>query len=229
MTTNNLFVFWTGSNPLSSARQRCLNSIITTSECNLQLITPENLDSWISYPLHPAYHYLSLTHRSDYLRAYFMHFHGGGYSDIKLNDHSWAPFFQLLQHNESLLMVGYPERRPQDVASDSSYIRSQFSSLPGMGRFIFRPNTELTQRWLSAVHLKLDHAYSLLISSPGNYHPRAIQGGVHQNRLLSLVYKHSKYPFKWNSLLGEVLHPLAYEFRPSLSLALPYPNITNYR
>ena len=48
-------------------------------------MTPANLQDWVvaGHPLHPAYNDLSLVHRSDYLRAYLLHHHGGGYCDLK--------------------------------------------------------------------------------------------------------------------------------------------------
>lgn len=61
------------------------------SGVEVKLITPKNLNNYLlpDFPLHPAYDYLSLVHKSDYLRCYFMHFHGGGYSDIKPNYKNW--------------------------------------------------------------------------------------------------------------------------------------------
>lgn len=49
------------------------------------LITLDSLPPWIDpeIPLHPSFDHLSTIHRSDYLRCYFMHVHGGGYTDIK--------------------------------------------------------------------------------------------------------------------------------------------------
>ena len=54
------------------------------SGCNIILIHDGNLHEWIiPGTLHSSYKYLSYTHRSDYLRCYFSHYYGGGYSDIK--------------------------------------------------------------------------------------------------------------------------------------------------
>ena len=59
---------------------------------DLVLVTPDNLGEWLvdDSPLHPAYEDLSLIHRSDYLRGYLMHHHGGGYIDIKQPLGSWV-------------------------------------------------------------------------------------------------------------------------------------------
>ena len=55
------------------------------------LITPNNLNDYIvkDDPLPEAYNYLSLVHKADYLRTYFMYHYGGGYADIKRYQHSW--------------------------------------------------------------------------------------------------------------------------------------------
>ena len=77
-------LFLTGHNEMSANRQRCLASMKENIGVPLILITPDNLQEYIldSHPLHEAYPYLSNVHKSDYLRAYFMHHHGGGYADI---------------------------------------------------------------------------------------------------------------------------------------------------
>ena len=85
---NNIYIFWTGDNEMSENRKKSIENLKNTCECNIILVTPLNLKSYIlsSQPLHEAYQYLSYTHKSDYLRTYFMHFIGGGYSDIKKNN-----------------------------------------------------------------------------------------------------------------------------------------------
>lgn len=47
------------------------------------LITKDNLSTFIKpeFPLHEAFPYLSAVHRSDYIRAYLMHFYGGAWHD----------------------------------------------------------------------------------------------------------------------------------------------------
>ena len=70
---------------MSDKRKKCLDSIKQNIGVKVILITPNNLDKYIlkDYPLHKSYKYLSEVHKSDYLRTYFMHHYGGGYTDIK--------------------------------------------------------------------------------------------------------------------------------------------------
>ena len=80
-----IYTFWTGNNPMSESRQSHFELLKLVSGVEVVLITPNNLSEYIlpEYPLHHAFKYLSLVHKADYLRCYFMHHYGGGYSDIK--------------------------------------------------------------------------------------------------------------------------------------------------
>lgn len=231
MTDKRLFIFWTGPNRPSRARHRCIYSLLANSKVNIQLVDSTNLSDWITSPLHPAYNYLSLTHRADYLRAYFMHHYGGGYSDIKTCLFDWSPYFDLLNTNPDSLMCGYPECRPTDIASDNPLIRAAHSRLPGMGHFIFKPKTLLTLTWLTNVESILSHHLDTLMKFPGTYHPRATSTSYHgHNPLLYISFLRKRYPFTWNQLLGSVLHPLSYQtLQSSLLLTMPRPCTKNYR
>ena len=231
MTEPNIFLLWTGSNKPSSARLSCIYSYLSRSGVNITLITPDNLQDWLTAPLHPAYPFLSYTHRADYLRAYFMHHHGGGYSDIKRCGFNWRPFFELLSSSGSALMAGYPENSPKDVASNDLQIRKCFSSLPGMCHFIFKPQSSITTRWLSTVEAILSAHIDILSENPGTYHPRATRFSYHgRNPLLRLLYARNKYPFYWNQILGSVLHPIMHQSSMNEKLLLmERPIVRNYR
>ena len=199
---------------MSANRINCLNSLRTSSLCEVNLIHQDNLCDWIiDDTFHPAYKYLSYTHRSDYLRCYFSHYHGGGYSDIKHCSFSWLPYFSTLASDPNIFMLGYPERRRKDVAIYPLSLKLPHMIIPGMGQFIFKPRTSLTSAWLQSVHNILDMNYVYLQKYPGTYHPRAINGGVHTRNLLhKLKYCDSQYPLLWNEILGSVLHPLLYSY-----------------
>ena len=80
-----IYCFWTGNNEMSDNRIECLENLKNVSECNVLLITKYNLSNYIlsDVPLHPAFQYLSETHKADYLRTYFMHFYGGGIKKLR--------------------------------------------------------------------------------------------------------------------------------------------------
>ena len=53
--------------------------------------------------MHARYRDLHVVHRSDYLRAYFLHFFGGGYTDIKEPIGSWAAAFDRFDASSAWL------------------------------------------------------------------------------------------------------------------------------
>lgn len=217
---------------MSIQRRRCLDSFYANSCSNVVLVESHNLSRWLVSDLHPAYYYLSFTHRADYLRCYFMHHYGGGYSDIKFCSFDWRPYFKQLALSGGMnYMCGYRERRAKDVASTCDYIQSAYRSLPGMGHFIFRPYTPLTFKWISCVHSCLDGLLDRLAKHPGTYHSRAVFGGVHGLDLWpNIRHFGSLYPLQWNSLLGSILHPIAFEYQANLCLSMPYVDtISDYR
>jgi hypothetical protein len=68
-----IFIFRTGTNEMSFRRVHCINALKEQTECNICLVTVDNLHEYIldEYPLHPAYPYLSETHKCDYLEPLF--------------------------------------------------------------------------------------------------------------------------------------------------------------
>lgn len=161
-------------------------------------MTPDTLHRFIlpDQALHPAYENLSLVHRADYLRAYFMHHHGGGYSDVKAAYHDWSPAFATLTDPASDHWVtGYPEPNFQAVAFLQGRLgrdlRAQSRRLPGCGAFIMRPRTRLTAEWLAEVERRLDYHSERLARHPGN-----IWGD------------NAGYPIFWTEILSEILQPL---------------------
>lgn len=189
---------WTGEYPMSARRTENLASLRRTlAPIPVELVTPENLHEWMvpGHPLHPAYPLLSLVHRSDYLRAYLLHHHGGGYSDIKSPSDPWDRAFAACAE-PGAWFVGYPERStgwvaqlPRELGRD---LRRHYRIVPGGSAFIARPGTTLTAEWLAEVERRLDYALPLL-----QQHPGGVRNEV------------DEYPFGWNDLLAKVLHPLA--------------------
>lgn len=225
---NNIYCIWSGNNDMSDNRKNSLQCIIDNSGCNVILVSPKNLKDFEikSHPIHPAYEYLSLTHRSDYLRAYIMHHHGGGYSDIKYNKFNWTKYFDLLNNSSHVLFIGYQERQPQHIASDDPKIIRSFNMLCGCGHFIFKPNTLFTSLWLNKINSILSLKISLLKKYPGHHHPRATTGGVHGT---PGIHTDSKYPLGWNEILGKIIHPLMYNFKNQYLYSMPYPNLYFYQ
>ena len=103
-----LFVFGLDLNPMSSNRSNALSTLPNT---NLSVfINQDNLSSWIpeNALLHPAYEYLTPIDRGDYTKCYFMHNHGGAYTDVKVIEDSWLTSYEEL-FNSEYLINGYKE------------------------------------------------------------------------------------------------------------------------
>lgn len=223
-----IFCIWSGNNTMSDNRRLCLDSIITNSGVKVELINPTSLTKFVQskYPIHEAYEYLSFTHKADYLRAYLMHHHGGGYCDIKFINFKWTPYFQILNNSNSLF-IGYQEMANEHIASDDPSIRNRFFELCGVCHFIMKPYSDFTTQWINELHYILDQKLDLLKEHPGLYHPRAVFGGIHE--AIDDQHKDSQYPLQWNEILGKIIHPLMCNYIGQFYNNMPYPNLHSYR
>jgi len=206
-----IFCFWTGSTEMSENRRNCLTTIK-----NCKLITPSNLDQYIlkTYPLHPAYQYLSEVHRADYLRTYFMHFYGGGYTDIKLQSGDWTEHFEKMASGK-YDACGYKEIGPNGAGHES--VRSKSEDLIGNGAYIFKPNTAFTKKWYTGMRQYLDEILPILIHNPA----RDARDCVEHN-------PGTTYPIGWSRMLGFIFHPINYEFHENVVQDLPQPLFYHY-
>lgn len=220
-----IYCFWTGNNEMSYNRKRCLDSM-NKSEFPIILITSKNLESYthIDFPLHPGYEYLSLTHKSDYLRCYFMHHYGGGYCDIKEINTSWNGAFKDIE-DPNCHVNGYQEIGPTGVAPVGgelySVLKQNYKSLIGCGSFICKPKTIFTHEWISELHKKLDTYYPILKQYPAKY-PQD-QRGMFFNG------EHSKYPIAWTEIMGNIFHPLCFKYNNHIKQTVPPCIFKSYR
>ena len=234
-----IFGFWTGENPMSDKRKAGWKSFGATGLKPI-LVTGSTIDAWIvpDHPLHPAYPFLSPVHRSDYLRAYFMHLHGGGYADIKPQSGSWLAAVERIERSRLLWGGGYREVRggtvwlqnapimgrqhvlshrvPRMVASAATLaMRAARPLLIGNGAYFFKAGSPLTCAWLVEVERRLDLMLPALKHAPAD-NVRARLGDA------------NGYPVPWSGIHGDVLHPLALRFAHRLSRDLPRPSFTDY-
>jgi FkbM family methyltransferase len=210
--------FWTGTNPLTDNRLRCIHNMNLTvgTGVSVTLITQTNLEEYIipGHPLHPAYKYLSETHRADYLRTYFMHFYGGGYADIKEQGGSWSTAFDMINNNPNIWISGYPEIGPNGIAY--SPVCDDWRRLVGNCAYICRPNTPLTREWYTCMMSILDDKLSELQLHPAQSPSDCRETG-------------SGYPIEWNEMLGRIFHRISHQYMDHINQAVPTPFFTNYR
>nr|VFJ57707.1 MAG: Capsular polysaccharide synthesis protein [Candidatus Kentron sp. FW] len=212
-------------------RKTCLQSIEQNSGVQVVLVTPHNLGEYIieEYPLHGAYDYLSYTHKADYLRCYFMHHYGGGYSDIKQVNFDWNPYFAKIEGDDDIWAIGYPEVGPEGVAAPPGAIdemRKQWTKLIGQCAYICRPNTPFTLEWYTKLHKELDDHLHLLRLHPAK-HPQDRYKKKSENKLArTLGLYRSKYPLRWAQILGEISHPLFLKYAHKICNRLPPPDFS---
>lgn len=194
-----IYVFWTGPNDLSLNRTKGLDSLRRKSGARIVLITENNLSDYILpyFPLHKAYEYLSYIQRSDYLRCYFMHHYGGGYSDIKQCLTSWKPLFDELNSSDNWCL-GQREKSSGSIANiDGSlgvHCKQYYFNIISNGAFIFKPYSPITDEWMKEIIFRLDNFYEdLKRESPSEY------GSI-------------SYPIKWAYLAGYILAPLSLKY-----------------
>lgn len=192
-----VFVVWAGDNEMSANRQASLSRIRETIGLPVELVTPATLDRWLvpGHPLPAAYEHLSLVHRSDYLRGYLMHHHGGAYVDVKQPLESWRPAWDRMAADPDAWVTSYrashanwigklPGRLGRDILV---HHRLMF----GKGGFMMRSHTPLTSAWLVRMDAVLEERSEALAQHPGGVFGDS--GG---------------YPMSWTDLLGRVLDPL---------------------
>ncbi|WP_206451522.1 hypothetical protein [Micrococcus sp. KRD096] len=193
-----IWCVWSGDNPMTPNRLEAMDSIRnTTPGVEIRLVTPDNLEQWVvpGHPLHEAYPYLSNVHRSDYLQAYLLHHHGGGYTGVKKHPTPWTSAFETMDRDPEAWVVGYQVPRSAESAWFEGRlgrdVRRNFSRLVGLGGMVVRANTQLTSDWLGEVERRLDYYTSLLKRSPGN-----VWGD------------NPSYPIPWTKICSQVFEPL---------------------
>lgn len=198
--------FWTGPNEMTANRARAFDTIRRANpNIEVRLITDDSLDEILvpEAPLHPSYYDLCYVHRADYLRCYLMHFHGGGYTDIKYTQNDWTVSFDRMDATDGWLM-GY--RNPVRVMTPN-FADRQLERLMvkwsdrrlGQCAYIGRPRTPISAEWWRELNHKLDNAAEALAANPGN--ARGTNLG---------------YPLQWNGILAHILDPLSVKYADHL-------------
>ncbi|MHA6513100.1 capsular polysaccharide synthesis protein [Tessaracoccus sp. Z1128] len=212
-----VFVLWTGTNEMPDIRRRNLESLRQRIGVEVCLITPDTIQEWVveQHPLHPAYSDLSLVHRSDYLRAYLLHHHGGGYCDVKRPLHAWTEAFARLSSDETAWISGFRElsagsavRLPGALGVD---VAMHHARLIGTSAMITKSRTAFTGEWLREVERRLDYYGPQLREFPGGERGNVVG-----------------YPISWTHLLGGIYQPLQLKYlsavRQEDSLLLDFEN-----
>jgi hypothetical protein len=203
---------------MSEQREQCYKKLRKFGGSSVTLVQPSNVEEYIlkDFPLHKGYPYLSQTHKADYLRTYFMHFYGGGYSDIKTPSGYWVEAFNDMKYNPTKLLNGYHEASEGCIANES--VKEAWRELPGNCAYIVRPLTSFTQEWFDTMNALLDTKYDALVACDQSL----IQPDSHSGNTQG-------YPLEWNEMLGRIFHKVAYKYRDQILFTVPPPLFTNYK
>lgn len=216
-----LWCVWAGHNPMTDNRRRSLDVLRQRNpDLDVVVVTPENLDEFLveGHPLHPAYEHLSAVHRSDYLRAYLLHHHGGAYADIKSMGHGLAPALDAVSRPGGPWVVGYPEI-DADLVDNlhgpiGQDVRHNHHRIVGIVAMAARPRTPFTAEWLAEVERRLSYHREDLVAHPAE-DPYGGEGD---------------YPVTWIGIGADVFEPLQLKY---LSHVEPRTELTpvmqNYR
>lgn len=204
-------------------RKSSYDSMVQSIGVPVELITDDTMKKYekSELPFHPAYQYLSGTHKCDYLRTYLMCLYGGGYSDIKPTSESWVSAFQDIESNPNIWVNGYPEPSPTGLALPADNperaedMKKHYRELVGNGAYIVRAGTELANLWIKRLHAKLDEKLPLLKENPAK-HERDGETD-------------SSYPIGWTEVLGSIFHDICFDYRNHLAYTVPPPKFTDYR
>lgn len=210
-----IYCFWTGINPMTPNRIKNLELMKSITECNVKLITPAELQSYIlpEHPLHEAYQYLSETHKADYLRTYFMNFYGGGYMDIKRPLGAWSNAFKDMIDQPDKYINGYPELGPDSIGHPSAV--PLWNKLVGNCAYICRPHTPLTEKWYTEMLRLLDGKLPALRLNPAK-NPQ------------DCAESKTGYPIEWNEMLGRIFHRICAEYVDNIIQTVPLINSNFY-
>lgn len=222
MLQRNLYCFWVGyNNPvMNDNRLNGLESIRKNSNVNVVLVNNNNLQEYIlpDHPLHEGFDYLSDVHKADYLRTYFMHHYGGGYTDIKPCSWDWNPYFDQLEQSECY-GIGAPEDEGElsVTVKQRPWLGKYWQYLVSNDLYIFKPNTHFTECWYSTLLRIMDSKLERLKSNPANS-PREAADTVH-----------TSYPIEWGEILLEIFHPICFANSDRIIKTMPYPITVDYR
>jgi len=202
----------------------------------IALVGPENIAAFIlaDHPLHQAFPCLSIVHRSDYIRAYLLHFYGGAWHDIKATEVSFADCWEQFQA-PNLFLIGRPEL-PKGAAavqlSPGRYIGDHWQDLVAVPAWIGRPQTPLSRDIYRELIQLLDDNLAALQKYPARH---AREKKIHRKNIFQELFvqikclctgRNPNYPLDW-TVFGNIFHPAVYRYRDHIARNLPTDQAKN--
>lgn len=214
-----LWVVWIGDEP-SPRRAEALENLRRTPGVDVRLIASPDDVLVDGHPVHPAFSDLHAVHRSDYLRAYAMHHHGGAYLDVKPQSVAVQQLIDRVNSDETVWVLGYREVTSEYVGdlphALGAHLRAHFRAALGTSAFICRPRSLFTAEWMRELHARLDYLQ-----------PRLREADFGQGNPYSAP---ANYPIRWTEILGDITQPLSLKHQDHiLFIDLIRPQLKDYR
>ncbi|MFX0537514.1 hypothetical protein ACQBAT_00735 [Ornithinimicrobium sp. Y1847] len=202
-----LWAFWLGGE-LSAARRASLSALEAQPGLEVRLVRSPDEVLVEGHPFHPSFEHLHAVHRSDYLRAYVMHHHGGVYADVKPFTQALAPVLGRLNADATIWVVGYREITsnyvPDLLHVLGDHIRRHYRAVMGPSGFACRPETAFTAEWMRELHARLDYFV-------GAFEEAGARDCVPYSAPAA-------YPIRWSEILGDIIQPLSMKHQAHMLL-----------
>ena len=230
-----VWCYWEGDEMVGN-RKLSYDYLLKNIEVPVALITPANVHNFIlaDHPFPTSYEHLSIVHRSDYLRAYLMHYYGGGWHDIKATEVSYKDSWKEFENSE-IWIIGREEKAngAAKIHDDQGrYIPDYYQDLIAVPSWIAKPHTALTKAILTGIEDIIIANQDVLKKHPA-IHPR--EKKIEDKNIFKKIFNLLKfkyqgrsihYPLEW-TLFGNVFHPLILKYKQHVSKNLPVDTIKN--
>jgi phosphorylcholine metabolism protein LicD len=188
------WIFWFGSDIIPDTRLYLIDKMKQTLGVKIILITCDNIKEYIKEPIHAGVPYLSGIQKSDYFRSYFLFHYGGGYSDIKNPTENWQKYFDILDTNPSIHVIGSPEIIGVPYPPGHEYRKDWYKYLICNCHFICKPHSNYMEDLMNEQHKVLDLHYKQLSERPKSGLTPPIRN----------IPNWDPYPIRWSGLFGEL-------------------------
>lgn len=230
-----IWCYWEGAT-MSKNRVLSLKILEKNIGVPVVLLSRESFKKFLKpeHSLPRAFEKLSIVHRSDYIRAYLMHYYGGGWHDIKATECDFSPSWEEFE-NPNTWLIGRPES-PNGAARVTDklgrFMPDFYKELVAVPAWVARPNTPLTHEVLMGIEKYILDNAELLEKYPARHPREKFTPTTHVIakywNILKKVFegRNPFYPIPW-TLFGNFFHPAVLEFSQHISKNLPIDKVKN--
>lgn len=216
-----IFTAWLGSNAMPATRVRALESIRRSNPgTDVELVTLENFADYAveGHPFHEGFNYLGAVQKSDYVRSYILHHHGGVWMDLKESTTDWSGILDAMDADPNIWVAGYPETTLFYVADLRGplgrHMRQHYTRLLGASAYAMKATSPFTSDWYTEQHARLTYWLEPLRRFPADS-PYDIP---------------RDHPIGWGELAYEITQPLSLKHGEHILLDRSLtPSLSNYR